>query len=321
MARPLRIEYENAFYHVIQRGTERKNIFLQDADKDRFLSYLGQAYLGYKAFIHSYVMMDNHYHLILQTPKANLSKIMHYLNTSYAIYFNSKRKRVGPLYQGRYKAILIQQDEYLHHLSRYIHLNPVRVKKVRDPIKYPWSSYKYFVSKASPPLWLQTAFILSMFGKTVVKAKKLYKEFVLGAIGKEKDIISKNTIKGFILGNSDFADKIIKKFVMSKQDPEIPTIDKLKREKQLPLEKIKTLVEKNTADNRRLKRRIIFYLARKYTQQTLKDIAVFCGKIKDTGVSQAFRRVEEARKKDKKLDKLLAKLEKKVKSAEWRPDP
>jgi len=312
MARPLRIEYEDAFYHIIQRGIERKRIFLEDTDKDKFLSYLSQAYLKYKIIIHTYALMDNHYHLILQTPGANLSKAMHYLNASYAAYFNSKRKRTGPLYQGRYKAILVQQDEYLHHLSRYIHLNPVRAKIVKDPIKYSWSSYKYFASNTTLPTWLQINFILSMFSKTAFKAKKFYKEFVLAGIGREKDIIYKNTKKGFILGNSNFAEKIIKRFVSDKQDPEIPIINDLKRRKEPSLEKIKTLVQDSIKDNRNLKRKIGFYLSRKYTQQTLNQIASFYGKIKDTGVSQAFKRIEQARKKNKRLDKCLVELEGKV---------
>ncbi|MCF7872674.1 MAG: transposase [Candidatus Omnitrophica bacterium] len=319
MARPLRIEYEDAFYHIIQRGIEKKKIFLQDTDRGKFLSYLSQAYLKYRIIIHAYALMDNHYHLILQTPKANLTKAMHYLNTSYAAYFNAKRKRTGPLYQGRYKAILVQQDEYLHHLSRYIHLNPVRAKIVKNPIEYLWSSYKYFVSNAASPAWLQTTFILSMFSKTASQAKKIYKEFVLTGIGKEKDIIFKNTIKGFILGNGDFAEKIIKKFVKGKQNSEIPIINELQYRKEPTLAEIKTRVENKIKDNKknnknkRLRRKIILYLARKYTQQTLNQIASFCGKIKDTGVSQAFKRTKQARKKNKELNKLLEELEKEIK--------
>ncbi|MCF7870915.1 MAG: transposase [Candidatus Omnitrophica bacterium] len=315
MARPLRIEYEDAFYHIIQRGIEKKRIFLQDADKVKFFSYLKEAYLRYGIIIHTYALMNNHYHLTLQTPRANLSKAMHYLNTSYAVYFNTKRKRTGPLYQGRYKAILIQQDEYLHHLSRYIHLNPVRAKIVKTPIEYSWSSYKYFVSSASPPPWFQVSFILSMFNKTASKAKNFYKEFVLSGVGKEKDIIFKNTIKGFVLGNSDFAENIIKRFVKGKQNSEIPVINELERRKEPSLAKIKTLVDNKIKSNKnkRLKRKVTLYLARKYTQQTLNQIASFYGKIKDTGVSQAFKRTEEERQKNKELDKLLEELEKKIK--------
>lgn len=209
MARPLRIEYEDAFYHVTQRGIERRNIFSEDTDKDKFLSYLDQAHTAYRAIIHTYVLMSNHYHLILQTPKANLSKIMHFLNASYATYFNIKRKRAGPLYQGRYKAILVQQDEYLHHLSRYIHLNPVRINIVKDPKEYPWSSYKYFISNQKPPRWFDIGFILSMFNKNPIEAKRLYRQFVLDGIGKEKEIIEENMVSSFVLGGIDFLESAI----------------------------------------------------------------------------------------------------------------
>ena len=313
MARPLRIEFENAFYHIIQRGIERKNIFVSDTDKNKFLSYLDFCCTAYGAVMHAYVLMNNHYHIILETPRANLTKVIHYLNASYAAYFNTKRKRVGPLYQSRYKAILVQQDEYLHHLSRYIHLNPVRANIAKNPAEYPWSSYKYFVSNTTPPRWLNTAFILSMFDKVTSKARKPYKEFVLDAIGKEKKIIEQNTIKGFILGNDDFAENIINAFVIGEQDSEIPIINELKRRKEPSLEQIKTLVEENIKNDRRLQRRVSLYLSRKHTQKTLNDIAVFYSKIKDTGVSQAFRRTENARGEGKALEGLLVKLEKKLK--------
>ena len=146
MARQLRIEYEGAFYHIVQRGIERKDIFISDKDKEKFLSYLNGSFVKYRAIFHSYVLMNNHYHLILETPRANLSKIMHYLNTSYAAYFNTKRRRVGPLYQGRFKAVLVQQDEYLHYLSCYIHLNPLRAGVVKSPQEYSYSSYNFFIS-------------------------------------------------------------------------------------------------------------------------------------------------------------------------------
>jgi REP element-mobilizing transposase RayT len=309
MARPLRIEFKDAFYHIIQRGIERKNIFISNTDKNKFLSYIDFAHIGYGAIFHSYALMNNHYHLILQTPRANLSKVMHYLNTSYATYFNTKRKRVGPLYQGRFKAVLVQQDEYLHHLSRYIHLNPIRVNIVKDPIEYPWSSYKYFVSSAVPPQWMDTAFILSMFDENSLKGKKLYKEFVLDEIGKGKSVIDENTIKGFILGTADFAENIINRFILDEQAPEVPVINELKRRKEPSLEKIKKLVEENIDGNKKLQRRLSLYLSRKHTQKTLNNIAAFYGRIKDTGVSQAFSRTENARGEDKGLDKLLVKLE------------
>lgn len=313
MARSLRIKYPGAFYHVIQRGIERKNILISDSDKEKFLFYLDSVHTRYGAIIHSYVLMGNHYHIILETPRSNLSKIMHCLDTSYATYFNTKRKRIGPLYQGRFKAILVQQDEYLHYLSRYIHLNPVRTNIIEDPIEYHWSSYKYFISKDKPPKWLNTNFVLSMFGNNVIKAKDLYKQFVLDGIGQEKDIIKENTKKGFILGSEDFLESVKERFIDNvRENPEIPILKELKHKKEPTMEHLKHIVEEKISNNKRLQRKLSIYLSRKYTQKKLNEIAAFYGKIKDTGVSQVFIRTEKERKENKNLDKLLQTIEKMV---------
>ena len=312
MARPLRIQYPGAFYHVIQRGIERKNIFISDRDKKRFLAYLDSAHAACNAIIHAYILMPNHYHLILETPRGNLSKIMHYLNTSYAAYFNTSQKRTGPLYQGRFKAILVQQDEYLHHLSGYIHLNPVKAGIANTPDEYNWSSYRYFISKNNPPRWLNTNFILSMFNNDTAKAKKLYKQFVLDDTGADEDIIKTDTIKGCILGNKEFFESIKAKFIDKEEDPEIPILKELKYKKEPSLNHIKHIVEEKIKDNKRLRRRLSIYLSRKFTQKTLNQIARFYGKITDTGITQAFKRTQIARDKDTNLNKLLSGLEEKM---------
>ena len=135
MSRPLRILYAGAFYHVTARGNEKKTIFKNERDRERFLLYAEAAVQRYGAVIHAYCLMDNHYHLLIQTPLANLSEIMQYINGSYTTYINTKRQRVGHLFQGRYKAILIDADTYAQELSRYIHLNPIRVGMVLEKDK------------------------------------------------------------------------------------------------------------------------------------------------------------------------------------------
>ena len=172
MARPLRIEYEGAFYHIVQRGLERREIYKDEKDKKRFLTYLSGAQEKYKSIIHSYVLMDNHYHIILETPGANLTKVMHYINASYAAYYNARHKRVGPLYQGRYKSIIVQEDEYLKLLTSYVHLNPVRAKIVGDPGEYEWTSYRYFTRKEPVPGYVDVELILLMFGSKRKTARK-----------------------------------------------------------------------------------------------------------------------------------------------------
>ena len=141
MARPLRITYPGAFYHITSRGNERKEIFKSRADKDKFLFYLESATRRYDAIIHVYCLMSNHYHLLLETPSGNLSQIMRHINGAYTTYFNKKRQRVGHLLQGRFKSILVDMDEYCKELSRYIHLNPIRAKMIDNLKDYRWSSY------------------------------------------------------------------------------------------------------------------------------------------------------------------------------------
>ena len=312
MARPLRIEYEGAFYHVIQRGIDRRNIFISEEDKEKLLHYFNLAHAAHNAVFHAYILMNNHYHIILETPHSNLSRVMHYINTAYAAYFNTKHKRAGPLYQGRFKAILVQQDEYLHHLSRYIHLNPVRAGIAKSPLGYHWSSYRYFISVQKPPGWLNINFILSMFdNKSAPKAKSLYKQFVLDSIGEEEDIIRQNTRKGIILGNWDFSNSIRAKFIDKEEDPEIPLLKELKQRNEPTLEYIQDTVIKNV-NNDKLQRKLAIYLSRKYTQKTLNEIAIFYGKIKYPGISKIFKRTEESRRSDKDLDKLLLNLEKMI---------
>ena len=167
MGRPLRIEYSGAHYHVTSRGNEQKDVFKSQKDRERFLSYLESAVLRYGAVIHAYCLMSNHYHLLVETPSGNLSQIMKHINGAYTNYFNVKRKRAGHLFQGRYKAILIEADEYAKELSRYIHLNPVRVGMVSRPEDYQWSSYRDYIGQRKTPDWLKREFIIGYFGRSI----------------------------------------------------------------------------------------------------------------------------------------------------------
>lgn len=160
MARPLRINYPGAFYHVTSRGNERKNVFKSKRDREKFFEYLESATQRYDAVIHAFCLMDNHYHLLIETPSGNLPQIMRHINGAYTTYFNVKRARPGHLFQGRYKAILVEIDEYAKELSRYIHLNPIRAKMVKTPEEYEWSSYRFYIGETKPPKWLYRDFVL-----------------------------------------------------------------------------------------------------------------------------------------------------------------
>ncbi|MCD6472522.1 transposase [Candidatus Aerophobetes bacterium] len=147
MSRPLRISYPGALYHITARGNEKNLIYREKEDYCKFLKTLSDLPKRFSAVIYGYVLMSNHYHLLIETPKGNITKVMHYLNTAYTGYFNRKYHRVGHLFQGRYQGILIEKDRYLLSVSRYIHLNPVRTLIVKGPEEFNWSSYLQYIGK------------------------------------------------------------------------------------------------------------------------------------------------------------------------------
>lgn len=312
MARPLRIEYENAFYHIIKRGLEKREIYKTDKDKEWFLKYLEKSHNKYKSICHAYCLMDNHYHMIIQTPRANLTKVMHYVNASYAMYYNKKNNRAGPLYQGRYKSILIEADEYLYHLSRYIHLNPIRAKVINKLEEYKWSSYQKYIKNKTTGKGIETNFILSNFGRRANESKSEYKKFVLAGIGKEKEIrdyIEDNMHKGFVLGSAEFFKDICKKYIDGKKDEEIPLLRELQRERELGRKEIEDKI-RIVVDDEKEVRKLTIYIMQKYTQKSLKEISSKYKGIGDTGISTLCKRLEMKRSVDKKTDKLIARIEK-----------
>ena len=169
MARPLRIEFEGATYHVTVRGNARRKIFLDDRDRERFLRRLAESVETYSAGIHAYCLMPNHFHLVLGTPRGNLARFMQSLQTGYAVYFNLRHHRSGHMTQGRYGARLVESEVCLLALSRYVHLNPVRVKtiaclspteQVRYLQSYRWSSYRAYIGRTQPEAFVTYGTIL-----------------------------------------------------------------------------------------------------------------------------------------------------------------
>jgi putative transposase len=156
MARPLRIEFPGAIYHVTSRGDRREPIFEDDADRHTFLTVIAQATERFDAVILAYCLMDNHYHLVVHTRRGNLSRLMQQLNGVYTQTYNRRHNKVGHLFQGRFKGILVDENAYLLEVCRYVDLNPLRARMVRDPGKWPWSSYRAHTGQATSPAWLDT---------------------------------------------------------------------------------------------------------------------------------------------------------------------
>ena len=220
MARPLRIEYPGAVYHITSRGNEKKTIFKDDTDRETFLKILAHVNKRYHWLCHAYCLMDNHYHLLVETPDGNLSLGMRQLNGVYTQARNKRHNKIGHLLQGRYKAILIQKDSHLLEVCRYVVLNPVRAGMVARPEDWKWSSYQATAGRESPHPCLTIDWILGQFSRTRGEAGKEYRQFVSWGIGKESIWTD---VKGqAILGEDEFVDGLIDHLKKHKDIPEIP---------------------------------------------------------------------------------------------------
>lgn len=178
MARPLRLEFHGALYHVTSRGDGREDIYLDDGDRAISLAVLAEVVQRFNWIIHAYCLMSNHYHLLVETPDGNLAQGMRQFNGVYTQRFNRRHGRVGHVFQGRYKAIIVQKDSYLLELARYIVLNPVRAGMVRNAKDWRWSSYRATAGMASPDGWFEADWVLSAFGGRKRQAQERYRAFV-----------------------------------------------------------------------------------------------------------------------------------------------
>jgi len=205
MARPLRIEYAGALYHVTSRGDRHENIYLNDDDREDWLTVLSRTCERFNWVVHAYCQMSNHYHLLVETIDGNLSRGMRQLNGVYTQHFNYRHNQVGHLFQGRYKAILVQKDSYLLELSRYVVLNPLRAGMVKRLEHWAWSSYPAVMGMATAPGWLDTEWLLSQFGKQRQSARKKYNQFVFQGKGLPSPLES--TRYQLLLGDDAFTEQ------------------------------------------------------------------------------------------------------------------
>jgi len=199
MARPLRIEYPGAIYHITSRGNARRKVFVDDADRKAFFEILAKAMDRFNWLCHAYCLMGNHYHLLIETVDPTLARGMRQLNGVYTQAFNRRHKRSGHLFQGRYKAILVEKDSHLLELARYVVLNPVRARMVRSCKDWRWSSYRATAGLDSAASFLTTEWILSQFGQSPSKARQAYRGFV--SAGRGEPVWEK--LKGQIYYGSD----------------------------------------------------------------------------------------------------------------------
>lgn len=222
MTRPLRIQYPNAYYHVTCRGNAREDVFRDEVDRKTFLALLVRSIKTFEVEILAYVLMNNHFHLLLKTPRGNLSEFMRHFNISYTSFFNRRHRRVGHLYQGRYKAFLIEADSYLLEVSRYLHLNPVRIQRQKDtPAEeklsllkdYAWSSFPGYIRPNDRKPFVNYREVLSYPGGDTLSGRKRYTTFV--AEGLKKEVASPFvSAKGHgIVGGTSFVERMRKTFL------------------------------------------------------------------------------------------------------------
>jgi REP element-mobilizing transposase RayT len=314
MARPLRISYEGAVYHVTARGNERKNIVIDDDDRRRFVKVLLDVVDQFEVILYAWVLMDNHYHLLLETPKANLSLAIRHLNGVYTQGFNRYHKRAGHLFQGRFKSILVEKEAYLLELCRYVVLNPVRAAMASHPREWLWGSYRTTSGEEECPKWLEADWLLSQLGRGREQSRESYRKFVEAGIDRDESPWS--DLKSQIyLGGEDFlegAKKYIEKMKDAREIPEIqrrPTV--LRWEELLgqvgkhyglePGELVRFTRRPSEA------RRVAIYLSRRILGLKLNEISDKFG-MGYTGVSRCVSAVKKKAEEDVKFRKKLERI-------------
>ncbi len=325
MPRPLRIEYKGAWYHIINKGVGRRSIFRNDEQRSSFLKIVNDVCDVYDIHVHAYCLLPNQFHLLIQTPRANLSDAMRQLNSCYTLYYNSYNKtKSSPnkLFRDRFKAILIDADQYLSRVSRIIHLLPVTSRRAKKPIDYEWSSYKAYIKEAKCPKWLYRKTILDMFGEHSQIAQ--YRTFIENGNRdkKLKHFYSRKTIRS-ILGDKEFMEmaKLLStgKRIISNDTNEVTT------RLQPSLEKIMQTVashfnvsvqelyqEKRGRSGGNLPRSITMTMARNPGGYPLREIATAINVSDISTISAAVKRTNEKLQHDKSLQKSINSIKKEL---------
>jgi REP element-mobilizing transposase RayT len=309
MSRPLRIQYPDAYYHVTCRGNEQREIFREAEDRKEFLRLLARSVEIYEVNLFAYALMPNHFHLLLCTPKGNLSEFMRHFNISYTGSFNRKYKRTGHLYQGRYKAFLIDKNNYLVEVSRYIHLNPFRMQSP-DSLEKRWqhllisdqTSFPGYLDEKNRQPFVHYAAILDCFGPQSGESSGHYKQFVTDGLKEDiTSLLEKGKGTG-IIGEADFVEEIRQLFVTDQKDrqsqrerPALRELGKPMTPEEL-IDRYTDLVQKNRDEltskgKQSTDRAILMELLYRFCNITQTEIGKLIGGIDYSAVSQARKRL------------------------------
>jgi len=320
MARPWRIEYEGALYHVFSRGNKQQDIFVTDDDRYLFLDTIGQMSVRFDIDIFAYVLMSNHYHLLLRTPKANLSRSMQWLGTTYTRRFNLSHFQSGHLFQGRYKSILVENDAYLMQLCYYIHNNPLRAGMVKRLIDYRWSSYRAYAYDCRHAKWLNKDLILSQIHGT--DKHQQYRQKAQ-RYSDEHRRIWEDIRHGFIYGSKKFVKQIKDRYISGDPDPALPQQNSIIKDTdpvqllssasnllQCDLEKVKNSPRVCEAD--KSKRDILLYLLWQEGKYTNLQIGALLG-LTHSSVSRRVAIIRKKIAKDQRFENQISIIKEQIK--------
>jgi putative transposase len=332
MARPLRISYEGAVYHVTIRGNERCAIFRTDSDRERFIAKLAESVRLYDVRLYLFALMQNHTHFVLETPQGNLSRFMHRLQTAYTVYYNRKHGRSGHLFQGRFGSTLVDENEYILKLSRYVHLNPVFVKayeakSVRERIQilraYPWSSYRSYIGYGKRLDFVDYSPVLALMGRSKKKQAGLYRRFVESGI---RDIdaafIETKRLSRFSIGSDEKQEQIktmygemvaghnSKEDVSFRREGGAVSADAVIA---VALELLGVPIEALAHRGRNsMTRPVVAYALCRYAGCTQRSAAAAMGVSSGVAISLQLKKLHSQLKTDKGLQKLLAELKQRL---------
>lgn len=320
MARPLRIEFPGAWYHVLNRGANKQRIFLANSDYLSFFNLLKDCHEMWGLEVHAYCLMPNHYHLLVHTPQGNLARCLRHLNGVYTQHFNAVHEREGSLFRGRYKAILVEKDNYLLQVARYIHLNPVKANLAKSPEDFPWSSCSFYIDMQATgkPEALQRAILLGFFGQSEEEATRSFRKFTLAGVDEETEQFYKQKKLFPILGKPAFREQIKNQcFPESSPNNEVPqakmllnppSVDRMLSVIAEAYEVSRTTLTKSARRGHNEARGIAIYLSRVLGGWSLAQIAGIFGQCSYKTISNNSLKVKRKLKQDADFAKHIEEL-------------
>ena len=324
MARPLRIDIENGVYHVTSRGWERRVVVCDDRDRQRWLDLLDRVATRFGWRVYGWVLMDNHFHLYLRTPQPTLSAGMHDLNSGYASGFNRRWQRRGALFQGRFKAIVVEKDSHALELSRYLHLNPTRAGIVERPEEYAWSSYSDYLGMRKAPAWLDWQTVVGELGKDLSRARLAYRRFVEAGLREPPKSPVAAAVGGMFLGSIEWVEswrrhlaaEPVQEGVPARRElawrPTLQDVSKVVSE-AFGVELAELCASRRHGNEARL---AAIYLARQVTDEPVGVIGKHFGGVTMAAISKTVARVESRRQEDPTWDHRLINLSQRLMTSE-----